>query len=149
MLKIGIFSDSHGNKRGADRLLELLSDCAYVIFLGDGLRDIELYQDVRLIKVCGNCDWFADEPGRRIKTFEQVQTYITHGADERVKQGLEYLAQSAKARGCTLALYGHTHTARTDTVSGVLCVNPGALADGRYAVAELDGDRVSVRLMRL
>lgn len=149
MTEIGVFSDSHGSRRKLTQLMELLTDCKYIVFLGDGLREVEDYTSEKLITVAGNCDYFSYASGRYIKQIEDVLVYITHGDGEGVKRGLSDLARHAKDNSCALALYGHTHEARTDTVNDVMCVNPGALKDGCYARLHIDGNNISVSLLSL
>lgn len=49
-----------------------------------------------------------------------------------------------------LAVSGHMHEAfGTDSIGNTKLVNPGAFRQGRYAIAELTGDKVSVKLFQL
>ena len=40
-MKVLVFSDSHGRKELVDRMLSNEPDCKEVIFLGDGMKDVE------------------------------------------------------------------------------------------------------------
>jgi hypothetical protein len=51
------------------------------------------------------------------------------------------------ARGCDIAMYGHTHRPFLDTIDGVTILNPGSLSYPRqsghqpsYMVMEMDDD---------
>lgn len=60
MTKLLILSDSHNSTGAVERILHAESDATAVIFLGDGLRDLEealtLYPKMKVYAVAGNCD---------------------------------------------------------------------------------------------
>jgi TrmH family RNA methyltransferase len=72
-MDILIFSDTHGR---ADRVEELMrrTKASIVLFLGDGLRDLNvLRDDVTLRSVRGNCDFIgADIPEKRVESFASL-----------------------------------------------------------------------------
>lgn len=124
-----VLSDSHGRKSAIDKLKPLFAENDYLIHLGDGAADMReifsLYPDKTYI--CkGNCDLFygTDE---FVLQEEGVSILCCHGHKYGVKSGFKKLAAHAKERGCTAALYGHTHCADVCEVDGVLCINPGSL----------------------
>jgi Icc-related predicted phosphoesterase len=60
--------------------------------------------------------------------------------------GLRALAAFTERFRPALVLCGHVHEAHGSVKAGkTLCVNPGPLSEGRYAVAEVSGKSVSVR----
>lgn len=75
-----------------------------------------------------------------------MRVLLTHGDRYGVKSGLLRLRLHAQEMGCSLVLFGHTHAACAQEEGGVLLVNPGALADGRYAVVAIEDGRVRARL---
>ena len=141
-MKVLVFSDSHGRKELVDRMLSNEPDCKEVIFLGDGIKDVEwvmqFYPERRFTKVKGNNDWSYNISTEAYKYFDGVTLYATHGDSLDVRTTLFYLNKKASAVNAKLALYGHTHVAKTVTeaTSGVTAVNPGALCDGKYCVIE-------------
>ena len=66
MTKLLILSDSHGSTDAVRRILTAESDADAVIFLGDGLHDLEkaltATPKMRVYSVAGNCDFGALEP---------------------------------------------------------------------------------------
>ena len=143
-MKVLVFSDSHGRKELVDRMLSKEPDCKEVIFLGDGLGDIEwvreFYSEKRFTVVRGNNDWSYSISTEAYKYFDGVTLFATHGDKLDVRTTLFYLCKKASSVNAKLALYGHTHAAKTvtESTSGVTAVNPGALCDGKYCVIEFN-----------
>ena len=153
-MKVLAVSDSHGSFRRLKTVLEQETDCALVFFLGDGLRDLERvragFPGKTFVCVNGNNDWNAE--GRyedfAYKYVEGHTVVATHGHRCAVRHTLRDLAQKAAAVRADTALYGHTHVPRQEFVGDVLCVNPGALCDGRYAVLDFGSRGVEVTFKR-
>ena len=136
MKKIIVISDSHGTRKGIEKLKPLIAENDYVIHLGDGAMDMREIMDVypdKVYIVGGNCDFFAPLPKEGILEVEQLKLLYCHGHKYGVKSGLEDLAREAKKLGCDIALYGHTHEALITKINGVTLINPGTL---RYPVGE-------------
>ncbi len=130
-----VMSDSHGRSGAVMRTRHLFRETDYLVHLGDGSADMRpfmgLYPDKTYI-LRGNCDFSYGEDECVIET-EGVRIFCCHGHRYGVKSGLTRLAEAAKEKDCTVALYGHTHIAAIETVDGVLCINPGSL--GAYVDA--------------
>ena len=114
MTKLLVLSDSHGGRTAIERVLMKESkNIDALIFLGDGLRDLELaltlYPKLRAYSVAGNCDYGALEPTDGLAAFDGVVIFYTHGHMYGVKYDLDTLADAASARGAEVALFGHTH----------------------------------------
>ncbi len=129
MKKLLIVSDTHGYKKGLESLTPLIAENDFIVHLGDGAGDMReimrLYPDK--VYVCaGNCDLFSSLPAEGVLEVEQLRIFYCHGNKYGVKSGLSMLAEAAKARGCEIALYGHTHEARITKIDGVTLVNPGS-----------------------
>ena len=101
--KLLILSDSHNSPDVVQRILRDETDVDALIFLGDGLRDLEqgLTQHPRLrtYAVAGNCDYGALEPLDGLAAFDKTVVFYTHGHMYGVKYDLDTLAQAAAARG--------------------------------------------------
>lgn len=126
-----IVSDSHSRMGAVGRVKHLFPENDYLIHLGDGSGDMrpvlyEFPEKTYILK--GNCDFKYGEEECVIEA-EGVSILCCHGHKYGVKHDLARLAAHAKERGCTVALYGHTHIADISTVDGVLCVNPGSIGD--------------------
>ena len=114
MTKLLILSDSHNSRLAIENILAAEADSIdALIFLGDGLRDLEqaltFYPSLRAYAVAGNCDFGALEPLDGLAAFDGVVVFYTHGHMYGVKYDLDTLADAAAARGANVALFGHTH----------------------------------------
>ena len=135
MKTLVVLSDSHGRRGAVERISPLFAENDFIIHLGDGSSDMRetfsRYPDKTYI-MKGNCD-FSYGINETTLEAEGVKMLLCHGHRYGVKSGLNKLAARAKALGCDVALYGHTHTAAVDMVDGVLCICPGSI--GAYADA--------------
>ena len=111
MTKLLVLSDSHGGRAAIERvLLKENANIDALVFLGDGLRDLEQaltpYPRLRAYSVAGNCDYGALEPMDGLAAFDQTIVFYTHGHMYGVKYDLDTLTDAAAARGAELALFG-------------------------------------------
>ena len=152
MTKLLILSDSHNSSDAVARILKAERDhIDALIFLGDGLRDLELaltkYPKLRAYAVAGNCDFGALEPYDGLAAFDQVIVFYTHGHMYGVKYDLDTIADAAAARGAQVALFGHTHIPVAETRSGVFLFNPGSCGrcytgPDTYGILTLEGGKI-------
>ncbi len=114
MTKLLVLSDSHGARGAIERILNKeQNNVDAVIFLGDGLRDLEqalaFFPRLRVYSVAGNCDYGALEPLDGLAGFD-----------------LDTLADAASARGAEVALFGHSHIPHAEQRGEVFLFNPGS-----------------------
>ena len=157
MTKLLVLSDSHGGRAAIERvLLKENANIDALVFLGDGLRDLEQaltpYPRLRAYSVAGNCDYGALEPMDGLAAFDQTIMFYTHGHMYGVKYDLDTLADAASARGAEVALFGHTH--RRELMRGVgtaaTVFNPGSLRDGgSYGVITIENGKCSFTWKRV
>ncbi len=100
MTKLLVLSDSHGGRAAIERVLMKESKSIdALIFLGHGLRDLELaltlYPKLRAYSVAGNCDYGALEPTDGLAAFDGVVIFYNHGHMYGVKYDLDTLADAA------------------------------------------------------
>jgi len=129
--KLLILSDSHNSRLALENILAAEADSIdALIFLGDGLRDLEqaltFYPSLRAYAVAGNCDFGALEPLDGLAAFDGVVVFYTHGHMYGVKYDLDTLADAAAARGANVALFGHTHIPVAEERGGGFLFNPGS-----------------------
>ena len=154
-MKAVVISDSHGFSNNIYYVLSREKDVSTVIFLGDGLSDIEKAEEWfpghRFICVKGNNDFYSSEDTVAYQHIEGTTVVITHGHMYNVRYNRRELISHAEGVRANLALYGHTHRADdyTDVLTGIRVVNPGALCDGRYAVIDFKKGSVEVTLTRI
>ncbi len=150
MKKLIVISDTHGSPKGIEKIKPLAAENDYLVHLGDGAADARSFtEDAEKLYVCaGNCDFFSPYPEEGVLEVEYVKILYCHGHKYGVKRDLQTLAQAAKSRGCSLALYGHTHRAQIAELDGVLLVNPGSLRapvgeGGSYAYIVVHKDKIT------
>ncbi len=155
-MRVIVFSDSHGNVDGMKSALER-ERAELIIHLGDVSRDAsnvaQLYSKP-LISVAGNCDIFPSVPYVTVTEIDGVYVYICHGnalyGDERA------VAHEAKANGCSLAFFGHTHVPLDTVIEGVRVINPGSISKPRteerlktYALGEISAKGIKMNICEL
>lgn len=149
-MKILVFSDSHGRTDFMNIMLKRESDCKLVFFLGDGLRDVEKYEecypDVKFIKVKGNNDFYANCETEAYKYIDGVTIMACHGHILDVRETLTPLLKKAESVRAHIALYGHTHIDKmyNSDIYNVCTINPGALCEGRYCVLEIANGKYDI-----
>ena len=151
-MRVGVFSDSHGDHEALDELLERMGALDAVCFLGDVARDAEHLRERLaampnqpvLYAVRGNNDYYSTctLPWDLLIELGGVLIYMTHGHRLVSLMNLAYKAQEC---GAQVALFGHTHQALCETVQGVLLLNPGSAGNfcrgGRARASVLEINR--------
>lgn len=128
-----VLSDTHGNVKDIQKLLQVIEETDYVIHLGDGEFDLNFLpanEKAKVIQVKGNCDG-PNLPTERVIEIEGVKIFLTHGHNYSVKNTLYKLLMKGKELGVQMCLYGHNHTANIEQVNGIYLINPGTLT--RYS----------------
>ena len=150
-MRIVVISDSHRNLRVIEKILYAQPTACEVFFLGDLAGDMEDYEyifpDKRFHILSGNCDYFSTFPSSGIETVGGKKIFYTHGHTLGVKSSVSHLLNTAKAQGCHIALFGHTHIPLTLYEDGVWLVNPGSCSSPRegrptYAVIDIENNGI-------
>ena len=151
-MKFIIVSDTHGSTEYLRRVLAMHKDGDGVIFLGDGLSDLESVCEgcgMPLYAVRGNCDiggYFLCEKVERIGELSLFGKKIlyTHGDVCGVKSGDGELISLAHKHGADIVLHGHTHLPRSTYEDGLYIFNPGALSGYKpsFGIMTVDGENV-------
>lgn len=140
-MRILVMSDSHGKADNVTRAIEQERTAEYIIHLGDGERDMEPHMwshpNKTIIQIAGNCDYCSFNPSARPITVESVKIFATHGHPYYVKEGLTSLYFAAREENASIVIYGHTHNAHLEIYNGITFLNPGSLADGKYATIDI------------
>ncbi len=133
-----VISDTHGRSDRIRRLLSHVKGADALIFLGDGLADLdEATADchVPVLSVRGNCDFFAYHhiPLESTVTLEGVRIYLHHGHETAVKRGIGGALARATSENADICLFGHTHEAHLSYADyhgddrRICLFNPGSL----------------------
>lgn len=155
MKTLVVISDTHGSKKGISDLLPVIRENDFVLHLGDGFTEFGALLGANpsgFYYCAGNCDSWGDCPQEGVLEVEDVKIFYCHGHAYGVKTGLNRLAARAKAQGCSVALYGHTHTPRIDEIDGVMLGCPGSIQNpkdkgGCYAYLVVHGAKTTATLV--
>ena len=158
-MKIGIMSDSHGDRRAIDLAVERAGKVDLWLHAGDCVPDaayLALVSAARVENVAGNTDWpDGKTPDEIVVEAAGHRIFLTHGHCFNVRFDTAMLRAAAREAGADIAVYGHTHIA-IEEQGDVTVLNPGSIARprdaqrGSFMLVELAaGERPSVNLIRL
>lgn len=147
-MRIVVFSDTHGNGRAVDRIIERNSGVSHFVFLGDGMREIqsavEKYPDKEFHIVSGNCDYNSSYPAVGVFEAGGHRILFTHGHTCGVNFTLDRLKNLALYNNCDIALFGHLHCRIYSFENKIHILNPGSASvprDGKppcYAFIDIE-----------
>lgn len=166
MLKIGVMSDSHGDRRNVERAAQILVEeegAGLLVHLGDEYADAALLETFpcRLLRVPGvNAPEYANPkiPNRLIEPVGTVRILLTHtrGKHPADLPGDPDPEQLVAERQVDIVLYGHTHAPVIEQRDGIWFICPGHLResdDGGHpptcAYLELVPGKITARLFNL
>lgn len=150
-MKLLVFSDSHSNSYKIKEVIDMhKANCQGIVFLGDGIRDIEYIKDqypqIPFFIVKGNCDMMArDVESEKLISFDGVRIFITHGHLYGAKSGYGRLAYRARELEADAVFFGHTHIPFDDIIEvrekRIHLFNPGSIGyDGSFGVVNTSGN---------
>ena len=153
-MRVLVVSDVHGKLNLLREAIEAQPTARDVIFLGDGLRQVEdvmdLYPDRTFYTVPGNCDFGAKDIPIRQEAFGGKRFYFTHGHLHDVKYTLYRLDMAAREAGADVALFGHTHIPYEEYADGLYLFNPGSLGyDYSYGYVDIVGGGIRTAVVKL
>lgn len=147
-MKVLIVSDTHGNHKNLDKILEQVGTIDMFIHLGDvegGEEYLDAILDCERHMVRGNNDFFSDLPKEEEFCVGKYKVFITHGHGYYVSLDSEYIKQEGKARNVDVVMFGHTHKPFFDKDEEIIVLNPGSVSyprqegrRGSYMIMELD-----------
>lgn len=147
-MKVLIVSDTHGDHRNMDRILDEAGHIDMLIHLGD-LEGGEAYLDAAVDcekhMVKGNNDFFSDLPKEEEFYIGKYKTFITHGHGYYVSLDPEHIKEEGQARCADIVMFGHTHKPYFNRTPEMIVLNPGSVSyprqegrKGSYMILELD-----------
>ena len=129
-MKIGIMSDSHGDRRAIDRAVERAGKVDLWLHAGDCAPDaayLALVSAVRVENVAGNTDWpDGKTPDEIVVEAAGHRIFLTHGHIYGVRSTLKMLVAAAKEAQADIAVYGHTHVKKLEKKDNLIILNPGS-----------------------
>ena len=133
-MRIVVFSDTHGDGRAIDRIVEKNREVTHFIFLGDGMREIEnavtKYPDKEFHIVCG--------------------IMFTHGHLYDVNFTLDKLITKALYNNAHIVCFGHIHQRVNNYRNGLYILNPSSAScprDGKrpaYAYIDIEDSGIFI-----
>ena len=145
-MRILIVSDTHGRQENLEWALEEVAPIDLLIHLGDveGCEyEIAALADCPVEIVAGNNDFFTDLDREKELQLGKYKVLITHGHYYYVNAGVKDIKREAKARGCDIVMFGHTHCPLLE-YGKVITLNPGSISYPRQ-----EGHRPSYILMEI
>jgi putative phosphoesterase len=154
-MKILVFSDSHGNVDNMTLAVERERPNR-IFHLGDGWQDAErlrdMFPDIPLDQVPGNCDFRFTEPAVKLVQAGGKRILLCHGHTYRVKEGLMDVGYAAREQKADLLCFGHTHIPTQEWAGESLLLNPGSIGywgKPTYAVVKIEDGRLTADLRKL
>jgi len=154
VIKIYVFSDSHGDSQTMDTLVRIGKPDT-VLFLGDCLADILPLQDrwgIRCELIAGNTDHEAIA-WEIVVCVEGVRIFMTHGHTYKNGSDIRSIFDAAHSHDAHIALFGHTHAASMTSMNGFMLINPGSVNasywEASYAIMDVDDGYCTCSLHRV
>ena len=152
-MRIGVFSDSHGDVSNARRFYDRLAplDCIFHLgdYAADGAKLAKLFA-CPVYAVRGNCDYRSDAPLELTVDLDGKRFLLLHGHQYYFSDALLYRGEEVHA---DMVLYGHTHMPDLSADGPRLLLNPGSLSRPRggsansCALIVTDGGDLQVRFV--
>ena len=153
-MKILVLSDSHGNIHNMARCVEMVQP-RHILHLGDCLRDAEalaeLFPEIPMTCVPGNCDWGRTEQAEVLCELGGKRILLMHGHTRSVKHTVMNARYAAMEAGADILLFGHTHHSCVDYDGTLYLMNPGSIGDYHaptYGVITIEGSRTDCSVYR-
>jgi hypothetical protein len=162
-LKIFVFSDTHGDLRGVERVLDKTRPNV-IIHLGDAGNDADnigyAFPDIEIHAVRGNSDYIGSHPREKLIATGGKNIYLTHGHLFNLKNDLTQwkpdgkIVVHAAGAGADIVLFGHTHVPYLGFERGMHIMNPGSASTNKNisphptcGVIELNGNDIMCKLI--
>lgn len=138
MFKIGVISDTHGDKNAMDLILDYTKDLNLDLWIhsGDHVADARYMQSklaIPVVMVKGNCDYYDRESNdMELYSHAGMDIYVAHGHELNPYELEREFKWIAKTYDVGLIVTGHTHVHRSVFIGDkTLAINPGSPARPR------------------
>jgi len=133
--QLWVFSDTHRNLSVARQVLSGAEPGDLLVHGGDCFKDgIILAKEagLKVFAVSGNCDCRGDgSPEEEVWETESIRILLTHGHQQRVKEGCDKLLHRARQVAAKMVIFGHTHVPVNKSENGIYLFNPGSISRPR------------------
>jgi len=135
-MRIGVISDTHGNKASIERAVTVAGPVEMWLHAGDYSQDahyLKNYTGLPVTMTAGNCD---ANPSAKIDEFIEAggkKIWLTHGHRYQDRSRSDELVWWARHYGVDVVIYGHSHIPDITWVDSLLVFNPGSAAQPRSA----------------
>ena len=148
-----LVSDNHGFRKPLEYIKMKHSDADYFFHCGD--TELPPYEMEGFAVVQGNNDYYSQYPLRKVLEIGAHRILLTHGHRDMIFGQYKMLAERAKAFGCDIVCFGHTHISYDGEIDGIRILNPGSVWRNRdgtkpsYMVITLSGPDIHVERKEL
>ncbi|HKL61306.1 MAG TPA: metallophosphoesterase family protein [Acholeplasma sp.] len=142
-MKILITSDVHARYDILQSVVKRHPEVDYHINAGDLVLSQKEFEELDMIAVKGNSDYYLVLPLIQTLNLENLDILLVHGHQYNVKYGLEQLFQVAEAHDVNLCIYGHTHQKQMIINKGITYINPGAIAGFKPTYCIYDNGKIT------
>ena len=156
LLRILLFSDTHDDINLCIKAIEKINKVDVIIHLGDNKKDADdiqsIFPNIKHFSVLGNNDFDSFGKYQDEIITDGYKFFITHGHTYDVKRGLSKLIDKAKACGCDVACFGHTHKSIIKYVGSITLINPGsarAIFGGSYGIIEIEDGKINCSILEM
>ena len=142
-MKVGVFSDSHGNLITLKKALDQMGAVDVIIHLGDYVEDalyLRTLTNITIHILKGNMDQFTEEGSPYLfTTIGGFKFFATHGHHYGVKNSVEQIYHAGLEKNAQVILFGHTHKACVYDDGQILIMNPWSVGAPRMGDPESYG----------
>jgi putative phosphoesterase len=133
-MKIGVISDTHGDRRCIERAVARVGTTDFWLHAGDHSWDslsLAELTGLPVASVAGNCDGAAAAKPDEFLEFAGCRIWLTHGHRHHVREGHDDLLFWARKYEVQIVIYGHTHIPEIHWDQDLLIFNPGSASRPR------------------
>ena len=130
-MRVLVMSDSHGNWRNIEGVVNQVGKIDMLIHCGDVENDEDFIREIAdcpVHIVAGNCDYGYDLPASDTFMVGDYTVMACHGHMFYVHGSTMYLKEYARKNSIDVVMFGHTHRPYIEIDEDVTILNPGSIA---------------------
>jgi len=133
-MKILIISDTHGQHRTLDYVIEKEEPIDMLIHCGDlegGEHYLDAFINCPIHMVKGNNDFFSDVIREEVFEVAGWKILLCHGHSYFVSLDYNRIKEEGRNRNVDIVMFGHTHKPYLEEEDDLTILNPGSLSQPR------------------